>query len=332
MSGPGTQLKRSLLSTAVAVLASCLLLSAPAGAAAATVTLGPSSLAGLSSGLDFTCGVAGGCTFSQGGPSYVSPISGAVVRWRIVDSTGQFTLRVLNGNTGGAVGPTETVASKALQEFPAAIPIKAGEEIGLDIPTAGSSLAYKTFTGASISYWSPTLAGGETRAPKAIDGGFGLLFNADVQPPPGIAALTPPSGPIKAANTVVIGGHDFSGAGAVRFGSLAATSFTVDSDSQITAAAPVSTHLGSVQVSVTTAAGTAVSTQSFTYEGCKVPNLRGKPLKAAKRQIRAKDCRVGKATRKKGATAKTGKVVKQIPKAGIVLAPGAKVKVVLARP
>jgi IPT/TIG domain len=292
----------------VGALAACLALGSASGAAAATVTLGPGNLAGASSGNHYTCGVAGGCTFSQAGPGFVSPISGVIVRWRIVDSTGPFTLRVINDNIGGTVGPTENVASKALQEFPAAIPIKAGEEVGLDIPTAGSSLAFSSMNGASIGYWSPVLAPGETRAPKSTAPGFGMLFNADVQPPPGISALTPSSGPIKVANTVVIAGHDLTGASSVSFGSRPATRFTVDSDAQITAVAPVGTRLASVQVTVATVAGTALSAKNFRYEACRVPKLKGRSLKAAKKQIRARDCRVGKATKRKGATAKGGKV------------------------
>lgn len=331
MVGPGTARKRSSLSIAAAAVATCLLLGFATAAAASPVTLGP-DLNGATSGTSFTCGVVGGCTFSQGGPSYISPVSGVIVRWRLIGSTGPFTLRVLNGNTGGAVGPTETATSKTLQEFPAAVPIKAGEGVGLDMPEAGSSLAYLNLTGASIGYWSPVLAAGETRAPKSVSNGFGLLFNADVQPPPGISALSPDSGPIKVATSVVISGHDFSGASAVRFGAAAATSFTVDSDTQITAAAPPSATVAAVPVSVTTIAGTAVSSQAFRYEGCRVPKLKGRSLKAAKTKIRAGDCRVGKATKRKGATAKTGKVVKQSPKPGTLLAPGARVRVALGNP
>ena len=284
---------------------------------------------GLSSGAAFTCGVAGGCTFSQGAPSYVSPVSGAIVRWRVIASTGSFTLRVLEGNTGVATGPTATATSKSLQEFPAALPIKAGQQIGLDLPAAGSSLAYLNLAGTSIGYWNPALASGETRAPKSTTLGFQLLFNADVQPPPGITAIGPGVGPIRTANAVTISGHDFTGASTVAFGSAPATSFSVLSDTQIAAVAPPSAKIVSVPVSVTTVAGTATSPGKYEYQGCKVPQLRGHRLKASKKQLRAKDCRVGKLTKRRGATAKTGKIVKQVPKPGTVAAPGTKVKLTI---
>ena len=323
--GPRLRKRASL-----AALASCLLcLSAAASAPAATVTLGP-DLTGLTSGTKYTCGVVGGCTFSQAGPGYVAPVSGVIVRWRVIESTGQFTLRVLNGNTGGAVGPTETAATTSLQEFSANVPIRAGEQVGLDMPKDGSSLAFLNQPGTSIGYWPGTLASGEMRPPTSITNGFQLLFNADVQPSPGISTLSPAGGPINAVNSVVISGHDLTGASAVKFGTQAA-GFTVNSDTQITASAPPSAAIASVPVSVTTVAGTATSPQNFSYEGCRVPKLRGKKVKAAKKQIRAAGCKVGKLTKRKGATTKKGKVAKQTPKPGTVAAPGTAVKLTIKR-
>jgi hypothetical protein len=62
---------------------------------------------------------------------------------------------------------------------------------------------------------------------------------------------------------------------------------------------------------------------------CKVPNLVGKSLKGAKKKIRSANCKVGGVTKKNGATAKTGRVVKQSPKAGKILAVGTKISVTL---
>ena len=141
-----------------ALLVSSLLLLIPAaGAEAAPVTVGP-DLTGLSTGTHFTCGISGGCTFSQAAPSYVAPVSGVIIRWRVIDTTGPLTLRVINGNTGGAIGPTATATTTSLQEFPAEVPIKAGEQIGFDIPEVGSSVGFLNKTGTNIDYWSGTLA------------------------------------------------------------------------------------------------------------------------------------------------------------------------------
>jgi beta-lactam-binding protein with PASTA domain len=57
--------------------------------------------------------------------------------------------------------------------------------------------------------------------------------------------------------------------------------------------------------------------------------VKGKTLKAAKKRLRAANCRLGTVTKEKGVTAATGKVVKQRPKPGKVLTAGAKVRVKL---
>ena len=80
---------------------------------------------------------------------------------------------------------------------------------------------------------------------------------------------------------------------------------------------------------MTTPAGTAVAAQTFAYEGCKVPNLKSKKLKQAKKRAKKSDCKIGKVKLLGDATKKTGEVAKQNPKAGKVLAPGSKVSVKL---
>jgi hypothetical protein len=62
---------------------------------------------------------------------------------------------------------------------------------------------------------------------------------------------------------------------------------------------------------------------------CTVPKLTGKSLKASKNKITAADCKVGKVTKTKGVTTKTGKVVSQSPKVGARKATGSKVNVTL---
>ena len=86
---------------------------------------------------------------------------------------------------------------------------------------------------------------------------------------PALTSLTPSRG-LSAGNTsVVIVGSHFTGATAVEFGSTAATSFTVDSDTQITAVSPSGSD-GSSNVVVTTVNG-ASNELSFTY--AEVPSI-----------------------------------------------------------
>ena len=62
---------------------------------------------------------------------------------------------------------------------------------------------------------------------------------------------------------------------------------------------------------------------------CVVPSLTGKKLKAVKKRLKKADCKLGKVSKKGGATGKTGKVKKQSPKAGKSLTAGSTVAVTL---
>jgi hypothetical protein len=64
---------------------------------------------------------------------------------------------------------------------------------------------------------------------------------------------------------------------------------------------------------------------------CLVPRLNGRSLKAAKKLLRAADCRLGEAKKRKGATAKAGEVVIQNPRPGRALAPQSSVDLTLGR-
>lgn len=77
----------------------------------------------------------------------------------------------------------------------------------------------------------------------------------------------------------------------------------------------------------TTGATPASPTVTPVTPSCTVPKLTGKKLKAAKKKIRAAHCKVGHVGKKKGVTAKTGKVVKQSPKPGTVRGAGSKVAI-----
>ena len=101
-------------------------------------------------------------------------------------------------------------------------------------------------------------------------GGTSALSAADQytynEPAAVITAISPASGPEAGGTIVTVTGTDFLGATAVHFGTTAATAFTVNSDTQITATAPASTD-GTVDVTVTTAAGTSppVTADHYTY-------------------------------------------------------------------
>lgn len=81
--------------------------------------------------------------------------------------------------------------------------------------------------------------------------------------PAAITAILPALGPTTGGGSVAILGSAFTGATGVSFGGVAASSFTVDSDSQITATVPAH-GAGSVTAQVTTPGGTSTG-GSYTY-------------------------------------------------------------------
>ena len=90
---------------------------------------------------------------------------------------------------------------------------------------------------------------------------------------PTVTSVSPSTGPTTGGSSVVIRGTDFIGATGVAFGSTPASSFNVDSDTQITATSPAGT-LGTVDVQVTTPGGassTSGTDDDYTYVVVQTP-------------------------------------------------------------
>ena len=292
-----------------------------------------------------------------------SPVNGAVVGWRLSGADAVFGYRLVVFRQFGqtrfydeSYGPdlrltgssAPVLGGESPQSFETDVPIEAGDFIGLITPAGGDVSAYRT-AGFTLGFPSPQSDG--TYVSGVFEGQ--LPFNAEVQPAPTITAIGTTSGTTSGGTSVVITGTDFANVSTVKFGSTPAMSYSVDSIGQITAVAPASVA-GSVPITVTTVAGTAISGQQFAYQDppasnttatatvvvppvsvpaktCTVPRLIGKSLKGSKAKIRDADCRVGKVSKRKGATATTGKVVGQSEKPGTVLPAGAVVKVTLGK-
>ena len=82
---------------------------------------------------------------------------------------------------------------------------------------------------------------------------------------PAVTGISPSIGPSGGGTTVTITGYNFGSATAVKFGSVPATSYTVNTNTIITATSPTGT--GTVDVTVSTSYGTtaAVAADQFTY-------------------------------------------------------------------
>jgi hypothetical protein len=106
--------------------------------------------------------------------------------------------------------------------------------------------------GAASGRVSLTVAGGFANSEDT----FGILTPPA---PPVIDAFSPASGPVGTA--VTIKGAELSGATAVTFNGAPASSFTIDSDTQIRAIVPAAATSG--QLSITASGGSASSVASF---------------------------------------------------------------------
>jgi hypothetical protein len=319
---------------AAAMCVSALL--APMAAQAATVTVG-SVLPPGSAPTEFgQVQTLFNTALPEKGANLVSPVDGAIVRWRVQGAEGgPFYLRVLRPNGSGAytaVGTSNgaTPTGTGVQTFATNLPIKAGDLIGVDPSNGTDKIGVAGAAGASYSFIFPPPFDAATVAPSGTEAGKEIELSAEVQPAPTVTALEPAFGSVLGGTTVKITGTNLTAASAVKFGATPATSFTVESETQITAVAPASSVVGPVDVTVTTLAGTSPETREdrFVYEGCVVPKLKQKRLRAARKALGRNDCKLGKVKRRRG---KPGKVIAQNPKPGKVLASGVKVNVTVGK-
>ena len=104
--------------------------------------------------------------------------------------------------------------------------------------------------------------GAHTGAVTVTTGATTLKSPQTYKVTPKITGFTPPSGP--PATLVTINGTGLIQATTVKFGTVKATTFTVVSDSQVTAVVPSGLAAGAVKISITTPGGTASSPTKFT--------------------------------------------------------------------
>lgn len=144
--------------------------------------------------------------------------------------------------------------------------------------TLPSGLSFNTGTGAITG--TPTAALAATTftvtitnpGPGSASQTFQLTVNAAA---PTVSALSPLFGPTGGGNSVTITGTGFStagGSGAVLFGATPAATYSIDSDTQITATAPAGLA-GTVDVTVTTPGGTSATDPADRYTYAAAPTV-----------------------------------------------------------
>lgn len=335
-------LKRFAISSLLSGAALALMIG-PVGAQATTVTVGPHLPMDVTEGLLLNC--EGDCVVANPtapeGASHVAPVDGTILRWRLYRGSPMspesphpgFRLRVLTPFAGGYLAAGTSASAiparfESVQTFSTQLPVKAGQLISLELD--GDAAMSMGFSKAATSiFLEPPPADGQStgEGPDWMDGRT-FPFNADILPPPVIAGVSPGSGPIGGGTKVVVAGSNFAEVAGVEVGGQPAQ-YTVDSESQLTAIVPPGRRVGQAAVTVTTIAGRAETASAYRYEGCVVPKLKGKSLKATTTALGRRQCKLGEVRKRHGATAKTGRVKRQAPRRGTVLPPGAKVEVAL---
>lgn len=269
------------------------------------------------------------------GATLASPVDGAVVRWRVQGAVGgPFYLRVLRPNGKGAyeaVGKSApaTPLGPGLETFQTNLKIKAGDLIGIDPTNVSDEIGVKTESGASYASIFPSPFEGTVSPPSKTFAGEEIELVAEVQPVPLVSSISPAFGPITGGTLLTITGSDFTGASSVQFGTTPAASFSVDSVTAITATAPPNVRPGKVDVTVTTLAGGNANTRfdDFVYQACVVPSIKNRKLKKAKSLLRRRGCKPGHVKRVKAPKKRKGKVLRQTPRPGKILAPGSRVRI-----
>jgi hypothetical protein len=167
----------------------------------------------------------------------VSPNSGTALGGTTVTITGTGFTNAVYVSFGGYAAQSFTVNSDT--SITAVAPATYYDET-VDVTVQGSSFA-----------WSATSAADQ-------------FTYADA--PPTVTGVSPNTGSTAGGETVTISGSGFTSAGAVYFGGVEATSFTVNGDGSITAVAPPGTA-GTVDVTVANFGGTSAisAPDQFTY-------------------------------------------------------------------
>ncbi len=133
-----------------------------------------------------------------------------------------------------------------------------------------SATSYTVDSAAQITATSPGESAGTVDVIVTTPVGTSVASSGDkfiYEAAPAVLAVSPSAGVPGGGTAVTVTGTGFSAASAVSFGSVVATSFTVNSATQITVSSPAGS-LGSADVTVTTPVGTSATTASdeFTYE------------------------------------------------------------------
>jgi len=240
-------------------------------------------------------GLSGVSAISAAGDDSLALVSGTVMAWG-ANGAGQLGdgntigsdlpvavsgLREVAGISDGfpvlAFGPPRPIVSEVSPNF-----VAAAKAAGTTVTITGTGFTEAT----AVDFGSTSAASFTVKSPTSITAvsppGTGAVDVTVTSPAgtsfvsaadqfhyflmPTIAAAKPKTGLVTGGTKVKIEGTNLSGVTAVTFGSTNATSFTVNSDTSITAFLPATTAAaGSVNLTVTTAEGVTSAPSAFVY-------------------------------------------------------------------
>ncbi len=182
-------------------------------------------------------------------------------------------------------------ASSTTLTYPSLTPAAAGElYFGFidmpDSPSAGSTpgVTYYTTPDFNQLAYDPNSGAGalqptSSQSPAAVSSAIAMFLSGGTTPPttPTVTGVSPSSGPAAGGTSVILTGTNLTGATAVKFGSTAATTFTVNGATQIIATSPAESA-ATVDVTVTTPQGTSAvnaPADHFTFNPPGPPTVTG---------------------------------------------------------
>ncbi len=211
--------------------------------------------------------------------SWSSSITGHVAEYGVEEFSAG-----LGASTVWATDKTGTLnnASSTTVAMPSLTPAGTGElyfgysaVAGTAAAGTTSGVTYAVTAEANVAAYDPGVSGAlspaATQSPAGTSSSVGVLLSASTgapPPPPTVTAVSPATGSTAGGTGVTITGSNFTGASAVTFGTVAATTYSVTNSGSIAATAPMASA-GTVDVRVTVNGVTSAVNEpgdEFTYK------------------------------------------------------------------
>lgn len=191
----------------------------------------------------------------------VLPLGAHTITWMAVDAAGNRSIATQSVTVVDTTAPALTCPPTVAGSYPSnpALGNPNVQDVVDAIPAVSKDAPASFPAGTTTVTWTATdHSGNQSSCSQQV---------TLTSPAPAVTGLSPAGGPLAGGTSVTITGTGFTGATAVNFGSLPATSFTVTSDTSITATAtaPAAANVGTVDVTVTTPAGTSATSPADHY-------------------------------------------------------------------